>query len=208
LAGGEVLVEQRFGVEHSSEVTVAARPVGWEQTPKTARARRVEPLSERERLLAEVQRLELELERYRAHTRRTSKRFLSTSNFAKWVRESARRDAELVLRKARARAEKLVAVERKLVYAQRELSDMERERERTECELARLQTLTGETRSELSVYLTTALQVLSAEDDAEQADGSKLVLSDLEDTLRRELASASPPAPGQPDEDRGAGSRF
>jgi len=203
----------QFGVEQSSEkVPVAQRADGREQSPEAARASREELLREREELLEKVRRLEEELERYRQHAQRTSKLFFSATSYAEWVRESARRDAELVLRKARARAEKTLGglehererTERELLRLQaligemqKTLADLELERERTEPELVRLQALTGETRTRLSAFLTAALQVLSAEVEAGQGDGSKPALADLQDTLRRELASASLPAPAQ-----------
>ena len=56
-------------------------------------------MTEHERLLAEVRRLQVELERYRDHAQRTSKLFLSVTNYADWVRENARGDAELAFAK-------------------------------------------------------------------------------------------------------------
>ena len=92
---------RRFGVEQSREVSVVERPGVGDHFPETAPAsgeealhtpvepsqKRVELSSEREKLLAEVRRLEVELERYRAHAQRTSKLFLSATNYADWVRE-------------------------------------------------------------------------------------------------------------------------
>ncbi len=87
-------------------------------------------------------------------------------------------DAELTLRKARARAEKL--------------GDVERERERTERELLRLQALTSETRARLSALITEALDTLGGDGKAEQGDGSKPALGDLEETLRHEVGVGLP----------------
>ena len=100
-------------VEEPGEGSAVDEPGG--DHPATAQAshensepERVEPLSEREEsLLATVHRLEAELERHRAHAERTSQLLLSATNYAEWVRERARRDAELALRKATARVEKL-----------------------------------------------------------------------------------------------------
>jgi cell division septum initiation protein DivIVA len=203
----------QFGVEQSSEkVPVAQRADGSEESPEAARASREESLREREELLEKVRRLEEELERYRQHAQRTSKLFLSATSYAEWVRERARRDAELVLRKARARAEKTLGglehererTERELLRlqaligeTQKTLADLELERERTEPELVRLQALTGETRARLSAFLTAALQVLNAEVEAGQGDGSKSALADLQETLQKELVSAPQRASAQ-----------
>jgi hypothetical protein len=122
----------RFEVEKSSEGSVAPEPAGVGRAASAA-ADRDEPGyrfvglppergSEREELLAEMQRLELELERYRAHAERTSKLFLSAANYAQWVRESARRDAELALRKARAKVQQLEATADALELTERELA--------------------------------------------------------------------------------------
>ena len=70
---------------------------------RTRRKKREQPELEHAKLLAQVRRLEVELARYREHAQRTSKLFLSATKYAEWVRENARRDAELALRKARAR---------------------------------------------------------------------------------------------------------
>jgi cell division septum initiation protein DivIVA len=141
-----------------------------------------ELMRERTRLADDVRRLEAELERYRDHAQRTSKMFLFATNYAVSIRESARRDAEITLRKARARAEKT-------------LGDLDGEKKRAERELLRLQALTTETRKRLSAFTTSALQVLNAEVEETQGDGSEPDVSDLRDTLQTELTSATRPAP-------------
>ena len=192
-------------VEQSSEVWVVEGSGGGDRSPETAPASREEPLhasvepsqaaveppqeraelpSEREELLAEVGRLEAELERYRAHAERTSKLFLSATNYAEWVREHARRDAELALRKARARVEKLGVMARELEWTERELV-------RRQDELARLQALTDETRARLSAFLTAGLQALNTEVEAGQDDSPNPALDDLQDTLQGRLAPTS-----------------
>lgn len=190
-----------FGVEQSSEVSVVEGP-GQGDHPATAAAsreepphgleeplrERVEPSSEREGLLAQVRRLEVELERYRAHAERTSKLFLSATNYAEWVRRNARREAELALRKARAKVEKLNMMARKLARTERELV-------RLQDELARLEALTDETRARLSAFLTAGLQALNTEVEPGQNDGPKPALDDLQDTLQRRLALTSVAAP-------------
>ena len=114
-----------------------------------------------EALVAEVRRLELELERYRSHAERTSKLFQSVTGYAEWVRERAREDAELALRKARARVEKLDAVARDLEHTERELVA-------ARDELARLQRLTAETRARLAAFLTSGLDALSTAEATER----------------------------------------
>ena len=150
----------------------------------------MEALSEHEELLAKVHRLEAELERYRAHAQRTSKLFLSATDYAQYVRERARRDAELALRKVRARVEKLTVTARELEQTEHELV-------RLKDELARLQALTDETRARLSAFLTTGLQIINAEVETGRADVPEPSLGDLDDTLHRQLVStsASEPAP-------------
>lgn len=200
-------MERQFGVEQSSEVSVVEPPGGGDHVAETAPARsqaplpefieplqervaqeRVELSSERGELLEKVHRLEAELERYRAHAERTSKLFLSATNYAEWVRERARRDAELALRKARAKAEKLGSTARELEWTEGELV-------RAQDELARLQALTDETRTRLSAFLTAGLQVLNTEREAGQEDGPKPPLGDLPDTLQRQLAATPVSAP-------------
>lgn len=149
----------------------------------------LEPTPEREKLLAQIRRLEAELGRYRAHAERTSKLFLSVTNYTEWVRENARRDAELVLRKARSKVEKLE-------YSARELERTKRELVSQQDELARLQALTDETRTRLSAFLTAGLRALNTETDGGgQGDSAKLALGDLQDTLERQLPSTSAQMP-------------
>lgn len=203
-------MERQSGVEQSNEVSVVEPPGGGDHVPETAPARseaplpefveaplpefieprqeRVELSSERGELLANVHRLEAELERYRAHAERTSKLFLSATNYAEWVRERARRDAEIALRKARAKAEKLGSTARELERTEVELV-------RARDELARLQALTDETRTRLSAFLTAGLQVLDTEREAGQEDDPKPALGDLPDTLQRQLTSTPVSAP-------------
>ena len=135
-------------------------------------------------LRAEVQRLEAELERYRTHAERTSKLFLSATKYADWVRESARKDAELALRKARIRVEQFEATARELDRTERELA-------RVKDELDGLQALTEETRGRLSAFLAAGLQALNTEGVAGQGDGHEPALGDLQDTLHGQLPSTT-----------------
>ncbi len=179
----------RYENDQSAELSVV-RPPASEDRPATAVGDREEPddrlvspppepPSEREELLAELQERELELEQYRAHAERTSKLFLSAANYADWVRENARRDAELALRKARAKADKLEATAAALEQSERELAARQHE-------LARLEALTEESRARLSAFLSAGLEVLRLEVEPAQ---------DLQETLR-ERVSSTPTVPG------------
>lgn len=145
---------------------------------------------EREALIAEVQKLERELERYRAHAERTSKLFLSVANYADWVRDNARRDAELTLRKARARVERLEAAAAALERTERELVSRQ-------AELARLQALTDETRARLSAFLNAGLEALSGDVEHVHQDVRPPPTDDLRDALHGRLAS-TPSSPAGP----------
>ena len=141
-----------------------------------------------EELLAKVHDLELELARYRAHAERTSKLFLAATKYAEWVRENARRDAELALRKASARVEKLELTTDRLEWTEAELA-------RRQGELARLDALTEETRTRLSAFLTAGLETLNKTVELQDEDGSRRPLGDLQDTLHNQLASTSASTP-------------
>jgi hypothetical protein len=142
-----------------------------------------------EERLAKVQALELELERYRAHAERTSKLFHAATKYAEWVRENARRDAELALRKASARVAKLEAAAGRLEWTEAELV-------RRQDELARLNALSQATRARLSAFLTAGLQTLNTTVELGNEDGSTRPLGDLQDTLHSALDSNSAPTPG------------
>lgn len=194
---------RQFGIHRSDEVSAAEQADGGEQSDVAAASyeellrQRDELVREREERLGEMRRLEKELQQYRAHAQRTSKLFDSVTSYAEWVRERARSDAELVLRKARARVEKLGDLERQARARVEELDSLERDREQMKRELLRLQALTDETRTRLSGFLTASLEVLNADVEAAQEGDSKPAIGDLQDTLRRELASASLSAPAQ-----------
>lgn len=186
---------QEFGVE-TGRLSVVDEQRGEryrqrEATPDPDRTSRegMELSREHEELRAKVQQLELELERYRAHAERTSKLFLAATKYAEWVRENARRDAELALRKASARVERLELTAERLAWTEAELV-------RKQEELERLDRLTEETRARLSAFLTAGLQALSTTVELGEENGPPRQLSDLQDTLHRQLASTSPPTSG------------
>jgi DNA repair exonuclease SbcCD ATPase subunit len=140
---------------------------------------------ELDQLRADVARLTAENDRYREHAERTSKLYLAATNYAEWIRENARRDAELALRKARARAEQLEA-------AARGLEQVERERGRLQAELARLQAMIDETRARLSAFLAAGLEALTSEGATEKSTAQP-ALDDLRDALHSQLSPASAP---------------
>ena len=137
-----------------------------------------------EALLAEVERLHAELDRYQAHAQRTSKLFLSATNYAEWVRANARREAEVALRKAKARVDQL---ER----SAQELERTERELVRARSELERLQTLADETRSRLFAFLTTGIEMLTSGGPEGQEERPTHVADEFQETLQQRVSSAS-----------------
>lgn len=186
---------QEFGVE-AGRVSVVDeqssgrdRPTGAPPGPDRPVPDHADLSSERDELLARVHKLERELERYRTHAERTSKLFLAATKYAEWVRENARRDAELALRKARERVEKLELNADRLEWTEAELV-------RRQDELARLDALTEETRARLSAFLTAGLQTLNTTVELGREDGSTRPVGDLQDTLHSQLAPTSAPTPG------------
>ena len=95
-------------------------------------------------------RLERDLERYRSQEQLLVKTLLGATRHATAIRESARQEAELTLRKARVEAEKLKA------GAVRERDDARRE-------LMRLRRVTEQMRSGLSAFLTGKVEELRLE---------------------------------------------
>jgi len=153
---------------------------------------RDEFMRERDELRAELarqaergKRLEAEIERYRSHAQRTSKLFLHATDYAAWLRGNARRDAELALSKARARAEEIVG-------------DAVRERQRAERELVRLQELASQTRERIKELTLDALRLLDAPSDEKPATPEpepQRSHDDLEHVLRQGLPSSGGESP-------------
>ena len=96
--------------------------------------------------------------------------------YAARLTEEARRDGQIALRKARARADEI-------------LGDIERKRSRAERELLRLHQVTAETRASLSGFLTTALERLRVglDDGARPSAYSAEAEEALRDVLQRKL---------------------
>jgi cell division septum initiation protein DivIVA len=107
---------------------------------------------ERLRLRDRTARLEAELERYRRRDEVLNKSLLAASTQAMSIREEARREAALVLRKARAKAAK---------HAKRS-ERVEREQAAAEQELQRVRALTREIHKGLASLLTETLEHLGS----------------------------------------------
>ena len=98
-----------------------------------------------------IDELENELEWYREREQLVADTLLTATRHATAIRESARRDAELALRKASAEAAKRT-------------SAAERQRDRTMAELLRLRRITEQMRNGLSTFLTATVEELRQEE--------------------------------------------
>ena len=131
--------------------------------------------SESEQLRGRIDQLEGELERHRSQEQLLVKTLLSATSHATAIRESARQEAEVTLRKARIEAEELKA------GAIRERDDARRE-------LMRLRRITEQMRSGLSAFLTEKVEELRLEtEDEAKASGEE----ELEAALGRVLEGRS-----------------
>ena len=108
--------------------------------------------SDWEELGRRIDQLERELGRYREDEQLAVKTLRSATSHATAIRENARREAELTLRKARAEAEK-----RK--------TRIERERDDARNELLRLRRVTEQMRMGLTALLTTKVEELRLESE-------------------------------------------
>ncbi len=111
-------------------------------------------VGEREELRRRIEQLEADLGRYREEEQLLVRTLVSATSHATAIRESARRDAELILRKARAEAQ------RRTVAAERARGNAERE-------LLRLRRITEQMRRGLSGFLTAKLGELQLETEQE-----------------------------------------
>ena len=142
--------------------------------------------SDWDELRGRIDELERELEQYREHEELVIKTLISATSHATAIRESARREAELTLRKARAEAEKRKA-------------GAERERDDARNELLRLRRITEQMRSGLSAFLTAQVEELRLETEEEPASGQNQGLeaalgSALEGQTARAAESGREPA--------------
>jgi cell division septum initiation protein DivIVA len=103
-----------------------------------------------------IDQLEVELERYRSQEQLLAKTLVSATSYGTVIRENARREAELALRKARGEAERLK------VRAERERDDARRE-------LLRLRRITEQMRNGLSEFLMAKVDELQVEIDDHQS---------------------------------------
>lgn len=106
--------------------------------------------SEPEELRRRIDQLEGELEHHRSQEQLLVKTLLSATSHATAIRESARREAELALQKAKVEGEKLKA-------------GAERERDDARRELLRLRRVTEQMRSGLSALLNAKVEELRLE---------------------------------------------
>jgi cell division septum initiation protein DivIVA len=128
------------------------------------------PSSGPEQLHGQIGQLESQLEHRRSQEQLMAKTLISATNHAIAIRESARREAELTLRKARAEAEKLKA-------------GAERERDAAQRELLRLRRITEQMRNGLSAFLTSKVEELRLETEGATNSGQ-------DDELETALGSA------------------
>jgi cell division septum initiation protein DivIVA len=133
-------------------------------------------------LRGRLRQLEQDLAGYRAREELLNTKLLLATDYAARVTEEARRDAQIALRKARAKADEV-------------LGGIERERSRAERELLRLHQVTAETRASLSGFLTTALEQLRVPEDGAGPSASAADAEEaLRDVLRRKLQTDEPPS--------------
>jgi cell division septum initiation protein DivIVA len=153
-----------------------------------------EPSADRDALLQEVhelrrrlRQLEEDLAGYRSREELLDKKLQLATTYAARLTEEARRDGQIALRKARARADEI-------------LGDIERKRSRAERELLRLHQVTAETRASLSGFLTTALERLRVGPDggagpsASSAEAEEALRDVLQRKLQADELTAWPPS--------------
>jgi cell division septum initiation protein DivIVA len=139
--------------------------------------------SDWEELGRRIDQLERELGQYREDEQLAVKTLRSATSHATAIRESARREAELTLRKARAEAEKRKSI-------------VERERDDARNELLRLRRVTEQMRMGLTAFLTEKVEELrleSEEDEPASDQGQELdvVLGSAVEARGSEPVSAS-----------------
>ena len=124
--------------------------------------------------------LESELARHRQQEELVSKTLLEATSHATTIREKAREEAELFLRKARDQLGEHAA----------EMKRAERERADAEHELARVRQLAHETQQGLAGFLTQTLEQLRPEPEPGEpqpsGDGGEPILSALQERFKRD----------------------
>jgi len=140
-----------------------------------------------------IAQLEGELEQHREHEELVTKTLISATSHATAIRESARREAELTLRKARAEAEK-------------RMTGVERERDDARNELLRLRRITEQMRRGLSEFLTAKVEELRLEgEEGEPASGQGQELDAVLGSAVEERGSRPEPTPQERAEIRARG---
>jgi cell division septum initiation protein DivIVA len=135
---------------------------------------------ENAKLREQIAELEAELARHRAQEQLLGTTLLSATSHAMTIREEARRDAELTLRKARAAAERRTAL----------AEQVDRDRAAAERELERLRRLAQEMQAGLADFLTNTLEQLQTEPEDGAAEPEPEPLGPLHDTLAGALEEA------------------
>ena len=161
---------------------------------------RADRVAEHSELAEKVARLEGELATYREQAQRTNKLFAVATRYAESVREEARHEAEATLRKARLRAEELVRDhERRRQQIEREVVLLNEQSRAAQEDLHRLQERSRTTQSRLTAALSVLAEVESEQGDAPAGRAGDLRASEeLQDALKKELASIAEPAPPSP----------
>lgn len=150
-------------------------------------------VGEREGLRRQIEKLEADLSGFREKEQLLISTLVSATSHATAMRESARRDAELILRKARAEAQKRKAA-------------VERARGEAERELLRLRRITEQMRRGLSGFLTAMLEELQLEakhgtpTEQPHAELETALGSAVDARLNRAAASQSDPEAKIPEE--------
>ena len=142
-------------------------------------------VGEREELRRRIADLEAELSRFREKEQLLVSTLVSATSHARAMRESARRDAELILRKARSEARKRNAA-------------LDRARSEAERELLRLRRITEQTRRGLSGFLTAKLDELQLEtkQDVPTAEPKVELEAALESVVEARLKTPATSEPG------------
>ena len=142
-------------------------PVATDKLLDELGGRQGELVREREELRSRIKELEADLARYQAQEQLLSKALLTATKHAETIREAARREAELTLRKARREAHSREAVsEHRRVLAEREV--------------VRLRRITDEVQASLKSIMAVSLEQLQVE---AEADVSRSQPANLDEAL-------------------------
>ena len=169
-------------------------PAATEKLLNELGGRQAELMREREELRGRIGELEADLVRYEAQEQLLGKAILSATKHAETIREAARREAELILGKARREA-----LSRETVS--------ERKRDLAEREVVRLRQITDEVQASLKSILAVSLEQLRLEAEAEGSSSQPASMDEaltvaLETSVGHEGAGHSGPAAVGSDENR------